>query len=611
MKNIENLQYSGTKLNADAIMTNAESGITELTVENTSGEDGKALEIVAGANTQIDLSSLVQKAGATNKAALDITGFKTSTGSTQAQSVKLTNTTAESSFAETVKLGDATGITVTNIGTGDKLSAKTFGAEVVGAFDGNITTITGNKAYYTSAESANLDKTVSDTLAKFTTSGDAILAVNVENKAHIYALTGSANESERKFTLVAIVDNNIDGEDTVEKAVAGTNPTDTTIIFKAPVAPTTLTYVSGATSLELADGSYDTQTFTTPVIDPANISITGVDGVLKITDFGGNSTGKVTVATLNDADLSGSEYDNVEVSIGGNNITAKTVGGAKKYAATLATDKVVTIDDITNLSTLSLKDVDAKIKVAAEVNNGVNLGDTFTNASSNDKIALTLASSVTTVTLTNAAETIDASKVTPITENQYKIAEKFVNIADNDTINGLKFGTQTSGNALDLTLSAAKETIDISAAKGKSGALTITANGFAAADKFKVAESSAKATVLETKTLKNALEVDKITKVAITNGVLQLSKDAAVADAKLASAISAINAKYTEGSDKDVAAAKSWVLFTTTDSTDAGTYLIYNGANNTATTDDVVIKLTGTISDFAIAENLLSVTFNA
>ena len=189
MKNIENLQYSGTKLNADAIMTNVESGIANLTVENTSGEVGKALEIVAGANTQIDLSSLVQKTGATNKAALDITGFKTSTGSTQAQSVKLTNTTAESSFVETVKLGDATGITVTNIGTGDKLSAKTFGAAVEGTFT-NSTTLVDKQAFYTTATDAAEADTAADTAAKAfsTANGQAILAVNVGNEARIYAV---------------------------------------------------------------------------------------------------------------------------------------------------------------------------------------------------------------------------------------------------------------------------------------------------------------------------------------------------------------------------------------------------------------------------------------
>ena len=528
MKNIENLQYSGTKLNADAIMTNVESGIANLTVENTSGEDGKALEIVAGANTQIDLSSLVQKTGATNKAALDITGFKTSTGSTQAQSVKLTNTTAESSFVETVKLGDATGITVTNIGTGDKLSAKTFGAAVEGAF-ANGTTLTDKKAFYTTAaDAAKAEETVKTATENFTT-GNAILAVNVGNEAYIYAVTG-ATEKKGTYSLVAIVDNNIDDEDTVTKAAAGTNPTDTTITFTAPgVTTNVFDYDLNVKTLDLANGKYGqgtkAPTFTSPIAKGDSIAINNVNGDITITDSGAGekaSQGTVKLFALNGTTLnSNSTYNKIDVYLG---------GYYDETAGKIVADDTITLTANNNFGT----------KAANVYYNAKELKGAWKDFGT-DKIDLLGNDVAANVTITDAITTANSTK-------NVSTLFKTNSVGSNDTITfGVAASTDDVGK---VVATVGKDIITLASNVTNTNALAIDLGDDTAADKLDAsAVAAATSGALPTKMLSviNAKAGDQIkleaTASAAVEGVVKTTFDSGSSK----SYVDAIKAAFTEG----------------------------------------------------------------
>ena len=582
MKNIENIQYSGTKLNADAIMTNVKSGVANLTVENTSGEVGKALEIVAGANTQIDLSSLVQKAGATNKAALDITGFKTSTGSTQAQSVKLTNTTAESSFVETVKLGDATGITVTNIGTGDKLSAKTFGAAVDGAFSNYSSSLTADQAFYTTAETAAAAEEAAANAAKTLATGDAILAVNVgENQAYIYAVKGAA-ESKGTYSLVAIVDNNIDGEDSVAKAAAGTNPTDTTITFAAPgISQGVFKY--SATTINLATGQYGSGStadkFTTPLTKADSISINDVSGALTITDSAGTSQGVVNVFAQTDADLSSSTYTNVKTYVGGyanedgsivvNNdevaVSGNMVISADKTAI-VNTKGLVTVKASVALGTalkldLGGEGVDAQVKVTDDIETSgatITLRDYFLNVDSNDTITFGVAE----------AATNDNGKV--------------VATVGKDIITLASSVTNTNALAIDLGDDKVVDTLDASTvAKATAASLPsklLTVENANSGDQIKIAAAA-------------AVDGDKWVATGDETGK-------GLIDAYLAA---------TKNDQASARAADTAVIIQSKNGTEK--YLVYAKANTASelTTDDIVIKLSGTVDTIdSVANGLVT-----
>ncbi|MDD0846502.1 hypothetical protein PTQ33_05100, partial [Campylobacter sp. 50012-21] len=571
MKNIENLQYSGTKLNADAIMTNAESGVTKLTVENTSVENGKALEIVAGANTQIDLSSLVQKAGATNKAALDITGFKTSTGSTQAQSVKLTDTTAESRFVETVKLGDATGITVTNIGTGDKLSAKTFGAAVEGAFK-NSTTLVDKEAFYTTAATAAEADTAADTAAKAfsTVNGQAILAVNVGNEARIYAVTGAA-ESKGTYKLVAIVDNKIDENDDVTKAVttAGSEA-DTTITFAAPgISQGVFDYKTGV-ELDLATGQYGSGSkadkFTTPLTKADSISINNVGGTLKITDSASTSEGVVNVFAQTGANISTSDYANIKTYVGGyaneDGSLVVTNDKVEVDANTVSTDKtaivntkaLVTVKAGVTLGTnlkldLGGEGVDAQVKVTDDIETSgatITLTDYFPNVGSNDTITFGVA----------AAATDDNGKV--------------VATVGKDIITLASSVTNSKALAIDLGNDKVVDTLDASTvAKAQAAGLptkTLTVEHANAGDQIKIAAATA------------------------VDGDKWVAQD----DKTGASLINAYLAA-TKNDQASARAADTAVIIQSKDGSEK--YLVYAKANTASqlTADDIVIKLSGTV----------------
>ena len=169
--------------------------------------------------------------------------------------------------------------------------------------------------------------------------------------------------------------------------------------------------------------------------------------------------------------------------------------------------------------------------------------------------------------------------------------------ATNDTIS-VKVGTQSSGQALALTLSDAQETIDISAAKGSGGALTITATNFdIAADTIKLGASVSKGSLSETSL---SSSISSIEKAAITDGVLVLTGSSlSESDLTITNALSAL-------ADSSVSLTNAAVLFVDKSKSTGDTYLILTGTSGGATTDDVAVKLTGTIRSFDINEQLVT-----
>ena len=169
--------------------------------------------------------------------------------------------------------------------------------------------------------------------------------------------------------------------------------------------------------------------------------------------------------------------------------------------------------------------------------------------------------------------------------------------AANDTISA-KIGTD-GDRVLALTLSNAKDTIDVSTAKGTGGALTITTTNFDKAnDKIDFGADATKGEL--TKTTITAVDTD-IKSITVTDGVLTLSGDADIANDKLTitNALAALSTNEAKGK------LLNKVLFFT-DKKDGVNYLITQGANNTAT-DDVAIKLTGVdTAGFEIANGFVT-----
>ena len=349
---------------------------------------------------------------------------------------------------------------------------------------------------------------------------------------------------------------------------------DSTTKIEATANDKVTTTTTGALNLS----ALDKQGTVTPVIDITVAADThAVSGSANLTEnlYLGDGTG-----TWASADLT--KYDaNVDAI----------------YAT--ATKLVFASADKFDSKKLDLGKASADITITSVGADSGDLTKLFENATSDDKIALTLASGVTSVKLTAAAETIDASKVTPIAASTYNIAEKFVNIAANDTINGLKFGTQASGTTLALTLSDAKETIDISAAKGSGGALTITTTGFdKATDKIFFGATAAKGELTQTSIA--AVDTD-IKSITVTNGVLTLGGDSgAITGAKLT--IGNVLSALKDTKTKD-ALIDQVLLFTD----NAGkNYLVTAGGTN-ASTDDVAIVLTGvTTKGFSIDNGVVT-----
>ena len=139
---------------------------------------------------------------------------------------------AKDGIAEKIKLAaNAKDVTITGIGTGDQLDATSAGvgtgiSSLASSFASNKISGT-DKLYYVNVDKAIL--TGSDAVSalsaisvtQFSSSSDkAAIAFNYNNKAYIFAANASDTTiSSDELTLVGIVDNTIDGSDSVSGGV--------------------------------------------------------------------------------------------------------------------------------------------------------------------------------------------------------------------------------------------------------------------------------------------------------------------------------------------------------------------------------------------------------
>ena len=443
MASIDKIEIKGTSINADAITTNA-STLARTELANISGSDTVELTVKAGNLSTINLANLAQATGDSGDVRLKVTELKDN------YSVNLTKLGATkdnpNAFVETVEIAAGVkNITVNNIATGDKVDAKDL-ASISGALaaayaqagvakengfaelGADAANVVANKAYFTnSALSTTL---VTAIQGKLGTNDKVAIAVNENNGSKLYLVgkTGAA-------TLVANLSDKIDSLDTM---VNGVVTFDTTNSGKPEANTVPLTYASGAATLDLSTGVYNTDNKFTAYdklvvkgIASGSLTISGgknaVDAVITgdsgAVTVDSTATGTVNVYIGGSVDASGaitassgavnlSSVENANIASGADTLYANTTGTITLSGATTFG---------TNLK-LDLSKVDAKINISGAVttDSGVSgdLTKLFAGADSGDSIALTLASGASGEFIgTAAAETItlDAAQSNAVT----------------------------------------------------------------------------------------------------------------------------------------------------------------------------------------------------
>ena len=264
-----------------------------------------------------------------------------------------------------------------------------------------------------------------------------------------------------------------------------------------------------------------------------------------------------------------------------------------------ATNTKLTFADATKFGSnkLDLSKASADITITSVGASSGDLNTLFVNASDNDKITLTTDISGTqSITLTDATENVTLS--TAITVADANLTNMVKGAAANDSIS-VEVGDNASGNALALTLSGAKDTVDVSAASGKTAALTITATGFDKTNDKIDFGTAAKKGALQNITLGSA--VSDIKSITVTDGVLSLVGDGGVAITGASLTIGNVLLALKDANTKD-ALIDQVLLFTDKDSKN---YLVTAGGTN-ASTDDVAIVLGVTTTDFNIANGVVT-----
>ena len=207
MNSVERVEFTGTSINADAIVTNNGS-VSALAIAQMKSATTQELEIKVGQNNNIDLSKLVQATDDSGDASLKITGVK------DGNVITLTTTAdAAHTFAETVALGAATNVTVNNVQAGDLVTSNNF--TLNGSFAELKGTIEAGKLYFTTVTAGQTaQQAVDAAIAAASFKGDAIIAVNSSSTA-----TGNADIFVVKAgvaTQVVKVDNIINGQDEIK-----------------------------------------------------------------------------------------------------------------------------------------------------------------------------------------------------------------------------------------------------------------------------------------------------------------------------------------------------------------------------------------------------------
>ena len=206
MNSVERVEFTGTSINADAIVTNNNS-VSALAIAQMKSATTQELEIKVGQNNNIDLSKLVQATDDSGDASLKITGVKDGNVITLTTTADVAHT-----FAETVALGTAKNVTVKGIATGDKVVSDSFSGITGGFKDLGAGSLTANGAFFkaSNAATAAAAQTEANTAAATLASGKAILALNgTANATYIFEVNNGV------ATLVATVNDSIDAKDSI------------------------------------------------------------------------------------------------------------------------------------------------------------------------------------------------------------------------------------------------------------------------------------------------------------------------------------------------------------------------------------------------------------
>ena len=439
---------------------NADNKLGEATVDVLNVAKGEITLTTTTSNAIVETITL--KATATDG----------TTGPVTIKGIGAAKLNADGTVKEASSNGDKLAIADITLASGSPIQVKNYN---------KLPALTENKVYYintaiSSADDLSSKGTVLSFVGDYTTltsDSKTLVALNnsAQNKSYIFEIKGTGTKVTRDdITLKAIVDNAINSKDVISgnkiEFVAGTEAKD---VKPAGGDANGKVLAYSGTSIDLSTGTYtvsgDSQE--TFVSNTQKLIITDISGALAVSNgsntidaFVKTASGKVTKGTGADNAtinlfLGGSENASGAITAGNTGIavTSDMVKGAS--AIYLNTSGAVTIADSDYLKGdgTAFKAIDLRGKAAADVSGDVsittlkatsateaNLATLFSNASANDTIKATLASNVTSVKLTAAAETVklDASSA--------KV--KFTNFASGtDKIDGSNINTNLNDGA--------------------------------------------------------------------------------------------------------------------------------------------------------------------
>ena len=457
LTSVEVINIKGTSINADALSENNASVSGTIALVNTKADASTVtLDVEAsGATSDINLTKYVQGSAEGKSVALNITNV--------ANNVNLNK---NGNIAETINLA-ATAINdkavkITGLGTGDILKGGALGGDITSPFvqfakaASGATTLNDKAAYYidTNADVSTAANALK-ALGKVTLADQqkALVAFNTDKGTYIYSVSGGDSIAAGNFTLAAIVDDKINNQDSIKNGVITFTANDTAIELK----PSVKTFAEIGATLDLAGDKVDK--------DANAITVNGVNGALtvsganaqinKVDAFITAATGKVTkdpsvTSTAVNVYLSGNQpldfatagVENNAIAIGADTLHVNTTGLITlSGATTFSADGKLKLD----LKGVGTTDIASNIVISEVASGSGDLAALFDNASSNDKISLTLASGATSVKLTAAAETVklDASSAKVTFTNFASGTDKI----DGSAINtNLKTGASAKGS---------------------------------------------------------------------------------------------------------------------------------------------------------------------
>ena len=369
---------------------------------------------------------------------LKATATDGTTGPVTIKGIGAAKLNADGTVKEASSNGDKLAIADITLASGSPIQVKNYN---------KLPALEANKVYYintaiSSADDLSSKGTVLSFVGDYTTltsDSKTLVALNnsAQNKSYIFEIKGTGAKVTRDdITLKAIVDNAINSKDVITAGneiefVAGIDEKD---VKPAGGDANGKVLAYSGTSIDLSTGTYtvsgDSQE--TFVSNTQKLIITDISGALAVSNgsntidaFVKTASGKVTkganadTATIN-IHLGGTETaagvkSNTDVSF---EVTAVNISADSDKIAevrttgelTLANDQASTLGDGYKLD---LGNVNATIKFTSVSGaaNAVDYSGLFKNITSDDTINSTLASGVTSVKLTAAAETVklDAS----------------------------------------------------------------------------------------------------------------------------------------------------------------------------------------------------------